>query len=162
MHPYNAPTSELIAPPDHPVLALPSPYAANSLAARIAQLPKSAYIAYLATLSAGSLPIVRSTLGRISQLLYRQSPESAPWHLMTANQFHFMVRHYELCGLAPKTLHRHVCLVRSVLKQAFFLRMIPDSHVAEYETILHRRDVVKGAQGRGVIAPHRSLTDDEI
>ncbi|MGL4449544.1 MAG: tyrosine-type recombinase/integrase [Shewanella sp.] len=152
--------------------ALPSPsplhphtpiaYAGGPLVQHLEPLPTSAYIAYLSTLSAGSLPIVRSTLERISQLVFGLPAATAPWQLLTATQFNLMLRHYAQAGLAPKTLHRYACFVRSVLKRAFLLRMIPSAQLAEYETILHAGAVVKGSQGRGQIAPHRSLNDAEI
>lgn len=136
-------------------------YGDNTLAGRIDQFPDSPYTGYLAALSSGSRSTAKSTLGKISQLLYSSEPEVAPWHLMTSNHYQITMRYLEQQGLAPKTIHRHMSMIRSVLKTAKLLRMIPDENQGEYDAIMASKNI-KGSQGRGEIRPHRSLSDEEI
>lgn len=138
-----------------------APYGDNTLAGRIDLIPESPYTGYLASLSSGSRSTAKSTLAKISQLLYGSEPEVAPWHLMTSNHYQITMRYLEQQGLAPKTIHRHMSMIRSVLKMAKLLRMIPDDNHGEYDAIMASKNI-KGSQGRGEIRPHRSLTDDEI
>ena len=137
------------------------PYGADSIAARLAATPDSPYLDYITSLAAGSIPIVRSTLTRVSELLYQCAPEKAPWHLMTAKEFNFLRHHLESQGFAPKTIHRTLSFVRSTLKRARQRDLIPESNVGQYAVIMATENV-KGSTGRGEIAPHRSLSDDEI
>ena len=137
------------------------PYGADSIAARLAATPDSPYLDYITSLAAGSIPIVRSTLTRVSELLYQCAPEKAPWHLMTAKEFNFLRHHLESQGFAPKTIHPTLGFVRSTLKRARQRDLIPESNVGQYAVIMATENV-KGSTGRGEIAPHRSLSDDEI
>lgn len=137
------------------------PYGDDTVAAQLDRLPDSAYIAYMGDLAPGSRPITRSTLGKLSRALYNMGPELAPWHMMTANQFNYLKTMLIKAGLAPKTIHRSLCMVRSVLKKARSLNQIPPNLYPEYDTIMLTKNV-KGSQGRGEIKPHRSLSDDEI
>ena len=134
------------------------PYGADSIAARLAATPDSPYLDYITSLAAGSIPIVRSTLTRVSELLYQCAPEKAPWHLMTAKEFNFLRHHLESQGFAPKTIHRTLSFVRSTLKRARQRDLIPESNVGQYAVIMATENV-KGSTGRGEIAPtEASLT----
>ncbi|WP_146054462.1 hypothetical protein [Aeromonas hydrophila] len=117
------------------------PYGENTLAGRIDLIPESPYTGYLASLSAGSRSTAKSTLTKISQLLYGSEPEVAPWHLMTSNHYQITMRYLEQQGLAPKTIHRHMSMIRSVLKMAKLLRMIPDDNHGEYDAIMASKNI---------------------
>lgn len=136
-------------------------YGENTIAGMLDKMRVSPFYAYMGALSEGSRPSALSTLRMISRYLYDLEPGQAPWQTMTVYQFNQIKDQFIRTGYAPKTTHRALCMVRSVLKKARSMQMIPPEFLAEYDTIM-ATDNVKGSQGRGLIAPHRSLTDEEI
>lgn len=137
------------------------PYGSDTPAWRLDQLQKTAYGVYLSRLAKGSVVSARSTLNKVSQMLYHLPAEQAPWHTMSAYQFNFVKRALVEMGYAPKTVHRHLCMVRSVLKTAKELQQIPQDNMADFGSIMETKNV-SGTSGRGEIKPHRALQDDEV
>lgn len=147
--------------PDIPRSTSVALYGTDTPAGKLDQVPKTAYYAYISSLAKGSTPIAKSSLGRVSRYLYHLEPSAAPWHQMTIYHYNMLIRYLEEQGLAPKTIHRYISMVRSVLKSADILNMIPPENRGDYNAIMASKNI-KGAGGRGEIRPHRSLTDDEI
>ena len=121
----------------------------------------SPYVLYVSKLARNSRPIAKSSLTEISQYLFNVSPEYAPWHLMRAEQFLNLKDRLRERHPSPKTAHRKICMVRSVLKYAYKSGLIPDSHKHQYQLIMAEGNV-RHTQGRGVVSPHRNISDDEI
>ena len=121
----------------------------------------SPYVLYISKLARNSRPIAISSLTEISLYLFNMPPEYAPWHLMRAEQFLNLKDRLRERHPSPKTAHRKICMVRSVLKYAYKSGIIPDSHKHQYQLIMAEGNV-RHTQGRGVVAPHRNISDDEI
>lgn len=136
-------------------------YGAHTVAATLDSMLKSPYLDYLTTLSKGSIATARSSLSKVSRILYDMEPENAPWERMTSYHYNFMIKQLKGMGLAPKTVHRHASMVKAVLTRALLLEMIPAECMGDYSAIMGAKGV-KGSQGRGEIKPHRSMSSDEI
>ncbi len=136
-------------------------YGGDTRAASLDRVEKTPYTVYITQKSSGSLPTIKSTLGKISQYLFNCPPHVAPWHMISSIHFTTVKGWLESQGMAPKTTHRHLSILKSVVKTAMIMGLTPEELKNDFNIIMSMPNV-KGSQGRGVIAPHRELSSNEI